>query len=150
MNRFKNVMMWAVIILIVLMSILNILLTFYLNSEHSKKIEKRFEEAINIINIPKQINGIDGHDGITPVKGIDYFDGKNGKDSISTHTKETLIKEVPVNGKDGINAPIPIIQCNVEKNRWEFKYIGDSHWRILNGTATKCTVTKDDILELLK
>ena len=147
MNRFKNVMMWAVIILIVLMSILNILLTFYLNNEHSKKVEKRFEDAINVINIPKPIDGVDGYNGLTPVKGIDYFDGKDGKDSVSTHTKETIIKEVPVNGKD---APLQIIQCNVLKNRWEFKYAEDTQWKILNGVSTKCTVTKDDILELLK
>lgn len=32
------------------------------------------------------INGIDGKDGYTPIKGIDYFDGKDGTDGIDGKT----------------------------------------------------------------
>ena len=37
-------------------------------------------------------NGKDGEDGYTPVKGVDYFDGKDGKDGEDGYT--------PVKGKD--------------------------------------------------
>jgi hypothetical protein len=37
------------------------------------------------------INGKDGQDGYTPIKGVDYFDGKDGRDGID--------------GKDGAQGP---------------------------------------------
>ena len=116
MNRFKSVMMWIVIVLIVMLSVLNILLVFYLNNEHEKKIDQKIQEIIKTIPVSK--TPTKGVDGKTPIKNVDYFDGK---DSINTHTVETFIKEVPVNGKDGKDAYIDI-RCNSTKNRWEVRY----------------------------
>lgn len=107
------------------------------------------DEAIKGIKQPK--DGKDGRNGYTPVKGKDYFDGTDGKDSVSTHT--TVIKEVPINGVDGKDGytPVkgvdyddgktPLIRCNTSKNRWEFKYDTLPTWGVIrdeNGQPTKC------------
>ena len=54
------------------------------------------------VNI-KGRDGIDGHDGYTPIKGVDYFDGRDGKDGY------TPIKGVDYfDGKDGKDGYTPI------------------------------------------
>lgn len=89
-------------------------------------------------------------DGRTPVKGVDYFDGKDGKDgtdgadgkdSVSTHVieQQTVIKEIPINGKDGVDGRTPELSCNERENRWEIRYFGDTRWKLLNGKIIKCT-----------
>lgn len=76
-----------------------------------------------------------------PKDGINGKDGKDGKDSLSTYTieKKTIVEQVPINGKDGKDAPLFEPRCNIEKNRWEYRYGDDVTWKVLNGTPTKCT-----------
>jgi hypothetical protein len=57
-------------------------------------------------------DGVDGKDGYTPIKGVDYFDGKDGKNGIDGYTP---IKGVDyfdgkdgTNGKDGSDGYTPI------------------------------------------
>ena len=50
------------------------------------KVEITDANGTKIFNVMHGTNGIDGKDGYTPVKGVDYFDGEDG-----------------VNGKDGVN-----------------------------------------------
>lgn len=98
----------------------------------SIKMEQNFSP---VINTEKGDTGADGRNG---ADGRDGVDGKDGKESVSTHTVETIIKEVPVNG---INGSTPIIRCNETKNRWEISYIEVSVWSIMygvNGTPVKC------------
>lgn len=76
-------------------------------------------------------DGRDGQDGYTPIKGIDYFDGVNGTDG--------------KDGVDGEDAPLILIQCNVEKNRWEYKYYGDLTWSIMNDEPVPCTFKEEGV-----
>lgn len=47
-------------------------------------------------------DGVDGKDGYTPVKGVDYFDGQNGVDGKDGHTPVKGVDYFDgVNGKDG-------------------------------------------------
>lgn len=55
--------------------------------ELSESEKQRARENIGITG-----TGKDGKDGYTPVKGVDYFDGKNGVDGKDGYT--------PVKGKD--------------------------------------------------
>jgi len=56
---------------------------------------------------PQGIPGERGKDGYTPVKGVDYFDGLNGKDGRDGKDGYTPIKGIDyfdgANGKDGVN-----------------------------------------------
>lgn len=48
------------------------------------------------------VNGRDGQDGYTPVKGVDYFDGRNGVDGKDGYTPIKGVDYVDgKNGKDG-------------------------------------------------
>jgi hypothetical protein len=106
----------------------------FMNKSSIDRIEKRLSE-VESKPVPAVIHGINGKDG------------RDGKDSKSTHTvnKETIIKEVPVKGADGKTM---YIQCNKERNRWEFRTNPDELWMVL-GEATPCTITKEILLELL-
>lgn len=47
-------------------------------------------------------DGVDGKDGYTPIKGVDYFDGANGKDGADGKDGRTPVKGIDyVDGKDG-------------------------------------------------
>lgn len=141
MNRFKNLLMWLVIILIVLLSILNVLITIYLTYEHEKSINNKVDYINSIIENKlksiEDIKVINGENGKTPIKGIDYSDGLNGKDG--TNGQNGIDG---VNGKDGTNGKDAYfdIQCNIEKNRWEVKYSPTDKWKVLNGTPIRCTI----------
>lgn len=114
----------------------NIYLILNLHESNLNSI-RSISSEISSIKAKDGIDGANGSDGYTPIEGIDYHSGVNGKDSVSTHTTETIVKEVPVNGKDG---QTPIIKCNKEKNRWEVKYGVAENWKILNGEKIPCTI----------
>jgi len=136
-NRFKNLIKWFVIILIVVLSIMNILLTVYMNREHEEYVDRHVQDAINIIlNTKEPINPINGIDGYTPIKGVDYFDGSNGKDGESIKGDTGATGEQGATGKDAYFN----IQCNTEKNRWEIKFSQDDKWQALNGEPIRCTL----------
>lgn len=144
-----------VVVIALVLSFINIIV---LNRhDQSEDIDRRIDSIIKRIDaLPTPLNGVDGY---TPVKGIDYFDGytpvkgvdyRDGVDSKSTHTKETVIKQVPINGKDGVDGLTPELRCSVTKNRWELRYSPEASWQIAGGIPSKCTVTKEDILEVLE
>lgn len=149
-NWITNVL---VTILIILVGIL-----VFLQLEQRGLLDGKVSKAISDIALPEPKEPKEPKDGYTPIKGVDYFDGNNGKDSLSTHTVETetitkevhtqkeVLTQVPVNGKDGYT---PILQCNTIKNRWEFKNNADERWQILNGEPVKCTIDLET-LEVLK
>ena len=83
----------------------------------------RGEKGDTIVG-PKGLKGEDGKDGYTPQKGIDYFDGKNGKDGASADEKkiiEKIIKSIPIpkDGKDGKNG---LDGKNGRSPKHEYKY----------------------------
>lgn len=113
--------------------------TLELKQLTNDEIISKFGNSLNIIN-----DEIDKLKEYTPKDGVNGINGTPGKDSLSTHTvetetiieKETILKEVPVNGKDGYID----IRCNESKNRWEVRYSLDDVFKVLNGTPTKCAV----------
>jgi hypothetical protein len=147
-NLITNILI-AVLVVLVGISV-------YLQISERIDVDIKIRKAVENIHVE---NGKKGKDGITPIKNIDYFDGKtpskgvdyfdgkdgkNGKDSVSTHTIEkkieTVIKEVPVKGDDGLNGLTPIIRCNAKKNRWEVKYNQSEFtvWEIMNNEIVPC------------
>lgn len=110
-----------------------------------------------VVNLGRVV-GIDGKDGYTPIKGIDYFDGKNGLDGktpifkvdggmlyIRYDEKEswTLLGNIQgadgldgVNGKDGRDGISPVIRINEDVNEWEVSYDNGATWVSLDVKAT--------------
>lgn len=112
------------------------------------------------------IKEISHKDGYTPIKGIDYFDGedayvdykkifneinrqisaipkpKDGVNSFSTHTIETVIKEVPIKGDDGEDAPLTDYRCKDFPNKLseiQLKRSTEEAWIVLYKIPHKCT-----------
>lgn len=105
---------------------------------------KTLKDSVN--NNTNKVVVYEGKDGYTPVKGIDYFDGAAGLNSVSFSTVKTEIKEVPllgekgdkgrdgvdgVNGTDGQNAPVQETRVNSESKNIETKLSDSWQWRIL-------------------
>lgn len=146
-----NNLRWIIIFFMMVSIVIGIVI-IYLLLDNKDKISEEIRNTVT-----KQVNGINlkspsnGKDGITPIKNVDYFDGKDGKNSQSTKIilkeRETVIRErvaQPKNGRDGKDAPITLIRCNVERNRWEYKLYGDETWGVLNDEEVPCTV-KDEV-----
>jgi len=96
-------------------------------------------------SVSKKVDSLNIKDGYTPIKGVDYFDGVNGTNSISTNTTiiEKTIEQVPVNGSNGNDGLTPIPRCNISKNRWESRYNTYDLWKVIldeNNKPVKCTI----------
>lgn len=107
--------------------------TLELNYSKTKDIIEDFNNRIE--NNEYKISDIEIN---KPKDGRDGLDGNDGIDSNSTHIieKETIVKEVPVNGRDGYID----IRCNESKNRWEVRYSENDIFKVLNGNPVKCQV----------
>lgn len=130
--------------IVAVLAISNIVLVYLLNKteqDHRRNLNYAIDKVISEVKYSKPKDGIDGK---TPLKNVDYFDGKDGlngndgKDSKSTHTKETIIKETPIKGDKGDNGLTPKIQCNTIRNRWEIRYNSNDAWEALNGEIVPC------------
>lgn len=101
--------------------------------DFDKIISNKVNTKVDSLNLHSGLNGY------TPQFGVDYFNGRDGKDSISTQTTiiEKTIEQVPVDGKT------PILSCNTSKNRWEVSYNNGDTWQISldrNKKPVKCTI----------
>lgn len=147
-DRWTNLLITILIILVA--TLIAVQISQYIT------IDVKIKNAMQSISVQdgytpvKGVDYIDGENGYTPTKGIDYFDGsdgkdgENGKDSMSTHTIETVIKEVPVKGTDGYT---PEVRCNEDKNRWEVRYSNFPNWQIQYGElgqVVKCTIKEGE------
>lgn len=145
MSRLRNIIMWATIVLVVLLSVANMFLTIYMNTVQDKSVDERINTLLNKMStaptVIKGINGSNGENGTngnTPVKGVDYFDGKDGQNGVNGQDGKN-----GADGHDGIDGhdgATPIIQCNTIENRWEVKYNGDDNWQILGDSPIRCTI----------
>lgn len=135
-NRVTNIL---VLILIFLISI-----SIFIQLKQQDIIDVKIKSSIDSLKKEKYT----AKDGYTPQKGIDYFDGKDGidarngrdgRDSISVNTieKETIVKEIAVNGNNGNNGRdgiTPYIRCNSSKNRWEVSYNNMESYQVIKDT----------------
>lgn len=161
MRRLAHFLMWALIVLVILLSALNLILIVRINEQQNDKLiqqsmemadaEKRINQHID--QVQNSIGLLKPKDGYTPKKGVDYFDGVNGQDGTNA-TDEQVQRAVDsymqshpvsngVNGNDGVNGSdglTPTIRCNTLKNRWEVKYSDTGAWKLLNNQVVKCTI----------
>lgn len=134
------------VLLIIALSFVNLYLLFQNMSNKYDSVNNQIKILIKELDkYPKIIRGIDG---ISPLKGIDYFDGTKGKDGKSGVDGKNGTNGA--SGNNGIDGLIPELQCNTVKNRWEVRYVGDENYQVLNGTPIKCTVTDDDIRRVIQ
>ena len=139
MNRLKSYAMILLVIIVVLFSILNIWLIFSLDKSHENRVQGQINHIYEIINeLPKPINVTNGKDGYTPIKGIDYTDGANGKNG--TDGKNGINGIDGTNGKDGMDGLTPDIRCNTTLNAWQVRYGSDELWQVLGDEPVKCTI----------
>ena len=96
----KNKLLTIVIVLLAILS----LGSFTYSAEANRNISELKEI---IAQLPSEPVVYVGKDGKSPVAGIDYRipeNGKNGINSISFVTTETIVKEVPLLGQTGSSA----------------------------------------------
>lgn len=134
------------ILVLILLVILAFASTMFVASY--KIAQKQMQQSV-AAEMEKQISSIKMLNGKTPVKGVDYTDGKdgndgrngrdgtngaNGKDSVSTHTETTVIKEQPLvglEGQRGADAPMQQIRLNPVTNDLETKLSNTIFWQVL-------------------
>lgn len=141
--RGKNIALWSVIILIVLLCILNTFIIIKNNEHQTDSVDYKINQITKLISeLPKGTQILEAKDGYTPVKNKDYFDGTNGKDGINGADGQNGSNghsgEQGEKGDNGTDAYIELV-CNEEKNRWEVRYSIDELFQVLNGTETKCS-----------
>ena len=89
-----------------------------------------------------------------PIKGVDYFDGKDGMsikgdrgeagaDGIDGQSIKGDTGATGVPGRNGNDGLTLEIRCNAKKNRWEIKYVGDLSWKLMNNEVVKCTIEEE-------
>lgn len=112
------------------------------NLQIPESIKQQVQEALGEAKIGIMIdNSVNKKvDSLNLHSGVDGKDGKDGKNSVSTDTVvvEKTIKQVPVNGIDGLT---PIPRCN--KARWEVSYDNKLHWSIMldeNNKPVSCSL----------
>lgn len=103
----------------------------------------RLRSVVASIEIPQAINGIDGKDGYTPIKGVDYIDGNDGRDSLSTTTivKEPIYTNIPIpgpkgekgdKGEQGSPGQTIVLRINPITLLSECRFLGDIDWQSLD------------------
>lgn len=118
-----------------------IILAFILlaTTQDIKALKESVQRIENSTVIPiNGIDGVDGKDGYTPMLNKDYFNGINGKDSISTKT--TIIKEVPVKGDKGEAGVQLEIQVDPQYCVLMTRYQGDEAWIMQAQLPKPCEV----------
>jgi len=150
-----------------------------MNDKQYKKTRRFFIIAIVLICIvisllfmfiskPKDVvnnyyTGKDGTNGTTPIKGIDYNDGRDGIDSVSTSTivqnktteviktieTQKIIEQVPIKGdtgekgetgESGINGKQLLIKVDYNTCELKTKYEGDRIWQVIAQLPKPCEV----------
>jgi len=76
--------------------------------------------------------GPTGLPGYTPIKGIDYVDGKDGEPGSKGEPGEQ--------GKAGKEVEFRCRDFPVKPSRVEWRYVGDDSWTILHELKDKCKV----------
>ena len=121
---------------IILLTCLNVATLIYANQ--AVKNTQGLQNSIE--NNPSKIVYVQAKDGYTPIKGIDYFDGAAGINSVSFSTTNTTVKEVPLigetgksglNGLDGKDAPYQSVRINKDTGDLESKMSDEKFWIVL-------------------
>lgn len=140
------------ILLLVIMLITSLNLYFLLENINTRdaRVRNSVEQILNSIDREESQQPLITM--IKPVKGVDYFDGKDGvsvkgdKGDTGLSGKDGIsIKgDAGANGMNGQDGLTLEVRCNKSKNRWESKYTGDLTWQVMNGEVIKCTVDTNE------
>jgi hypothetical protein len=94
------------------------------------KVTEIVQEEVAVIPIPQN-----GQDGYTPVKGVDYFDGEDGKDAepVDYNAIHSFIEQKVQEAFDAQKNLLPPIldieyQNNPKNGTREWRLIGDDSW----------------------
>lgn len=108
------------------------------------KVEITDANGTKIFNVMHGTNGIDGKDGYTPVKGVDYFDGENGANG-----------KDGVNGADGVSPTLSVAEITGGHRVTITDVNGTQTFDVMdgvdgqNGADGTSGVTEDRVLELI-
>ena len=149
---------WILLLLLLCSIVLNTFASIRTTELQAVLIDSKVKKQIESLNIPA------GKDGYTPIKNVDYVDGKDGvTKTIHDFTSTTI--EIPNSGPKGDKGDsayqtwvnlgnvgteqdfieslkpqviLPDLKCNIDKNRWETKLPSDPSWQALNGEVVPC------------
>lgn len=157
-----NIILWMVTIMAIMVAIFAVYMTAQKESDLRSLDEVIKQTVAREVSAAIQPS-IQPKDGYTPIKNIDYFDGRHGKNATDDQVQKAVDKYMKDNppqvthGQDGKNAtkeqiedavnkwfelhpPLtPQTRCNVTKNRWEVRYGEDQAWQLMNNEKVKCT-----------
>lgn len=150
MRKYKtSIVIFVFLLIIAIISGINLYLLFENLNTRDERVKRNVEEVVATINAnTRPISTIAPVEIHTPVKGIDYSDGKagkdgtNGKDGFNGTNGISIKGDMGIDGKDGLTLEI---RCNTVKNRWETRYVGDPTWQIMNGETVKCTIDNQSV-----
>lgn len=154
MSKKQTTVIFVLVVTVLLAIIVAACIYVIRNDNRLKNLESLLSKQ------PKIVQPVQVKDGYTPIKGIDYNDGVNGstpdcyfeesqcrgKDSISTHTntitneKETIIKEVPIEGRAGPAGLTQQIELDTVSCILKSKYITDDIWTDIAQLPKPCKV----------
>lgn len=144
MKRSSEIFIMILLIISILLSMFSIyfLITRLqhiesnLNIIVSKEVDayEKLHPVVNGKDGYTPIKGIDYFDGVTPVKGKDYSDGKNGMNGHNGKDGRDGIK-----GDKGDTGSTPLLSCDMVRNAWLVRYSINEAWQLLDNKLIPCT-----------
>lgn len=139
-DRLKRLLFWSwcLIIFLVIGTVLGVIFWFSTQVKHLKQ-----EIASNPTTIVQQT--IQGRDGYTPIKNVDYFDGEmglrglqgpKGESGTNTVTLQPIYSNVPVPGPQGVDGPqglpgapgLTVFVQQLPTGEWQCRRGSDTLW----------------------
>lgn len=141
----KHVLVSRITLALIILTLLVSGLTMFTILTHKDNLSERIQTAVaeqvkievEKIKVSTPLNGIDGY---TPVKGKDYFDGKDGEKGDKGDSAYRIALKNGFKGteKEWLESLKPKVRCNILLNRWETKYSNDITWQAMDGKKTPC------------
>lgn len=150
----QTYILYVLALLILIFNVVTVFLLIEYKFKLVPSIANMVEEKVESIEIPK--------DGYTPIKNVDYFDGKPGENGANGKSIKGDRGDKGQTGKPGKSAYDLAVdggfvgsleewlkslqpadtRCNSDKNRWEVKYPLENNWQVMNGEVVPCVGVK--------
>lgn len=93
----------------------------------------------------QSIQGPQGPSGYSPVKGVDYFDGATGATGLTgvqgiqgEQGLQGVQGDTGAQGDPGTPGQNPEFRCNPKNHNYEWRYVGDDTWQVLQKNSQAC------------
>lgn len=130
MDKKDKLILGAILLLVIFLFGIVIFASFRIAS-----IETNYQNLATSVKNIQVVNGKDGIDGENGLDGSNGLNGLNGKDAISTQTIEKYFTQLPPekgeDGKAGKDAQEIQIQINPETKDLETKKSDERYWTLL-------------------